>query len=160
MDKYEIKDGEWKVKTAQQQPVSQEPEAPQYQDDEGSGWFGDNQTAIRSLNIDRAKQIFTLVYGDGSSTEGQWVQYLRNSIQAFQYLDADYAANIQAVIEDLDELRVANLNHLKAMEREKAPGQFNMGTFDPSGGNKKPSKTVKPGAPRQSSGRSQRTPSF
>jgi hypothetical protein len=160
MDKYEIKNGEWKVKTAQQQPVSQEPEAPEYKDDDGSGWFADNQTAIRSLNVDRARQIFTLVYGDGSSTNGQWIQYLQNSIKAFQYLDADYAANIQALIEDLDELREANLKHLRAMEAEKAPGQFDMGAFDPSAGNKKPSKRANPGAARQSSGRSQRTPSF
>jgi hypothetical protein len=109
------------------------------------------------LNLDRAKQIFTLVYGDGSSTNGQWIQYLKNSIQAFQYLDADYAANMQALIEDLEELREANLNHLRAMEREKAPGQFDMGTFDPSGGKKIPSKPVAAG---KSSGRSQRTPSF
>lgn len=156
MDKYEIKDGEWKVKTAQQQPVSQEPESPQYD----TSWFADNQTAIRYLNLDRAKQIFTLVYGEGSSTEGQWIQYLKNSIKAFQYLDADYAKNIQAVIEDFEEVREANLRILKEMEMEKAPGKFDMGTFDPSGGSKKPSKTVKPGAPRQSSGRSQRTPSF
>ena len=156
MDKYEIKDGEWKVKTAQQQPVSQEPASPQYD----TSWLADNQTAIRSLNLDRAKQIFTLVYGDGSSTEGQWLNYLRNSIQAFQYLDADYAKNIQAVIEDFEEVREENLRILKEMEMEKAPGKFDMGTFDPSGGSKKPSKTVKPGAARQSSGRSQRTPSF
>jgi len=146
MDKYEIENGQWKVKTAQ--------EAPQYED---AGWFSTNDTALRSLNLDRAKQIFTLVYGDGSSTNGQWVQYLKNSIQAFQYLDADYAPNMQALIEDLEEVREINLNNLRAMEREKAPGQFDMGTFDPSGGKKGPSK---PGAARQSSGRSQRTPSF
>jgi len=154
MDKYEIENGQWKVKTAQEEPHW-----------EDAGWWTTNHTALRSLNLQRAEQIFALVYGNGESTDGQWVQYLKKSIEAFQYLDMDYKPNIEALIEDLEEVRQVNKNSLNAMRKEKAPGQFEMGAFNPSGGKKRPSRPGEAGQSsgseaRQPSGRSQRTPSF
>jgi hypothetical protein len=114
MYKYEIKDGEWKVKTAQNAPELD------YENDSIFAYtpsFLYNKTAIRRLDPKKAKELCRLLYGEnGNDTNGPWIQYLRDTIKQFRYLDLDYEANIEATIADLEEVRVLNLQYLKQME--------------------------------------------
>ena len=148
MDKYVIENGEWKTKTAQAEP--------EYED---AGWFTTNHSALRQLGVEAAEKYMKLVYGDNFEGEGPWVQYLKNTINIFQYVDADYSANINATIEDLMEVREFNIELLNKMKAAKATSVGEMGSFDPGQGKV----TKKPGQPvalRPSSGRSKRVANF
>jgi hypothetical protein len=122
MYKYEIKDGEWKVKTAQNAPELD------YENDSIFAYtpsFLYNKTAIRRLDPKKAKELCRLLYGeDGNDTNGPWIQYLRDTIKQFGYLDADYEANIEATIADLEEVRVVNLQYLQQMEASRNLGRL------------------------------------
>ena len=148
MDKYVIENGEWKTKTAQAEP--------NYED---AGWFSTNDTALRSLSLEAAEKYMALVYGEGFQGEGPWIQYLKNTIKIFQYIDADYADNINSLIEDLEEVRSVNIETLNQMKAAQGVSSGEMTSFDPNQGikTKKPAKAGKPVA---SKGRSQRVPNF
>jgi|LakMenEpi03Aug12_release.lakeMendotaPanAssembly.Ray.scaffolds.fasta_scaffold106319_7 hypothetical protein len=148
MDKYVIENGEWKTKTAQAEP--------EYED---AGWFSTNDSALRQLSVEAAEKYMKLVYGDNFEGEGPWVQYLKNTINIFQYVDADYSANINATIEDLMEVREFNIELLNKMKAAKATSVGEMGSFDPGQG-KVTKKPAKAGQPVASKGRSQRVPNF
>lgn len=151
MDKYIIENGEWKTKTVQAQI--------EYDDSGDEGWWSTNHSALNQLSVEAAEKYMGLVYGEGFQGEGTWVKYLKNTINIFQYLDADYSPNIIAIIEDLMEVRELNIRLLNQMKAAKATSFGEMASFDPSGG-KKTKKPVKAGKPVASKGRSQRVPSF
>ena len=122
MNKYQLVNGKWIVtKTAQNY-------------DKPSGFWegvgnaysgaynaifqgGGDGTALKDLNLKEATRLMNYVYGPSPfGGWGPWGEALEKSKEQISYLDADYSANIDALKEDLDEVRQKNIEAFSALQ--------------------------------------------
>ena len=121
MNKYQLVNGKWIVtKTAQTYT------------DQGGFWKGvgalgegtynlftggGDGTALNNLNLKEATRLMNYVYGPAPFAGwGPWGEALEKSKEQISYLDADYSANIDALKEDLDEVRQKNIEAFSALQ--------------------------------------------
>ena len=123
MNKYQLVNGKWVVtKTAQTY-------------DKPSGFWegvgntfsgaynaifqgGGDGTALNNLNLKDATALMNYVYGPAPfGGWGPWGEDIEKSKEQLSYLDADYAANIDGLKEDFDEVRQKNIDALSALQR-------------------------------------------